>query len=635
MNKIFDINLGGMPFQIDDNAYEALTIYLTTLKQHFANTAGYEEILNDIESRLAEMFSEKVKNGSRIISMADVEEATTIMGKPEQMDEQESKKEEKTQQQAKETNQQSHEHWYRRRLYRNPDDKVFGGVCSGLGAMLGVDAVWIRLVFACSVLLLGTGVLLYIILWIIIPEAKSTTEKLEMQGEPINIHNIGKQIEEDAKTFGEHMKKWSEEVKSTFKSYTKKEKKNYLQKQKVKRKSILHALLKGIIRFIVIIFKIVFLFILLAFTLVVLRGLGWEAIGNYPYEFSKIFSTSTQSNIILISLLITLGISIAIGIIGLLKYIFHFKFGHTKLKYLRGGVISIAFIILMVSAIMIVNDFSHQGKVYTEIPVTTIDKNKLYIQLLHNKKGDDDDDLFIADRTIKLQIEPSIDSAFHLEKYSYARSSKRSAAEALAKKTIVPIVQHDSVIEIGNYYDWLPANKWRKQFVELTLKIPQHKIAYIHEDVLNYLNVHFSDVYMEDVMAFTGLYAQWTTADKGLVCLNLDTSADNIANATRLLIDLQRVNNIQAKGSFKLNVLYGKTPAVYINKYDGGRFKIYTRRNRLYIFQKNRHLTRLRITAKHRPTKVTVVLPALVDDEDLDEDIDTYIDPKLLKHAED
>ncbi|HPH98833.1 MAG TPA: PspC domain-containing protein [Chitinophagaceae bacterium] len=526
MNKIFDINLGGLPFQIDDNAYEALTIYLTTLKNHFAHTVGYEEILNDIESRLAEMFSEKIKNGSRIISMVDVEEATTIMGKPEQMDESENVQQEQTQQKTKEAHQQPNEHWYRRRLYRNADDKILGGVCSGLGATLGVDKVWIRLAFACSILLLGTGALLYIILWIIIPEAKSATEKLEMQGEPINIHNIGKQIEEDAKAFGEHMKKWGEEVKSTFKNYTKKEKRDYLQKQKTKSKSIFHVLWRGIIRFIVIIFKIVFLFILLAFTLVVLRGLGWEAIGNYPYEFSNIFATSIQSNIILISLLITLSISIAIGIIGLLKYIFHFKFNYTGLKYLRGGVISIAFIILMVTAIMVVNDFSHQGKVSTEIPITTVDKNKLYIHLVHNGKEEgDEDELFLADRTVSLQIEPSTDSAFHLEKYSYARSSKRSAAEALAKKTIVPIVQHDSVIEIGNYYDWLPSKKWRNQFVELTLKIPKNKIAYIHRNIFNHLDVHFSNVYMEDAMAFTGLYAQWTTVDKGLACLNVDTSA--------------------------------------------------------------------------------------------------------------
>ncbi len=433
MNKIFDINLGGLPFQIDDNAYEALTIYLTTLKNHFAHTVGYEEILNDIESRLAEMFSEKIKNGSRIISIVDVDEATTIMGKPEQIDESENVQQEQTQQKTKEAHQQPNEHWYRRRLYRNADDTILGGVCSGLGATLGVDKVWIRLAFACSILLLGTGALLYIILWIIIPEAKSATEKLEMQGEPINIHNIGKQIEEDAKAFGEHMKKWGEEVKSTFKNYTKKEKRDYLQKQKTKSKSIFHVLWRGIIRFIVIIFKIVFLFILLAFTLVVLRGLGWEAIGNYPYEFSNIFATSTQSNIILISLLITLSISIAISIIGLLKYIFHFKFNYTGLKYLRWGVISIAFIILMVTAIMVVNDFSHQGKVYTEIPITTVDKNKLYIHVVHNGKEEgDEDELFLADRTVSLQIEPSTDSAFHLEKYSYARSSKRSAAEALA-----------------------------------------------------------------------------------------------------------------------------------------------------------------------------------------------------------
>lgn len=630
MNKIFDINLGGIPFQIDDNAYEVLTAYLTTLKNHFAHTIGYEEILNDIENRLAEMFSEKIKNGSRIISIADVEEATTSMGKPEQIDENVNTKQEQTQQKTKETHQQTNEYWYRRRLYRNADDKILGGVCSGLGATLGIDKVWIRLAFACSILLLGTGALLYIILWIIIPEAKSATEKLEMQGEPINIHSIGKQIEEDAKAFSEHMKKWGEEVKSTFKDYTKK-KSNYLQKQKPKHKNIFYALLKKLVRFIAIIYKLIFLLILLALILIVLRGLGWKVICDYPYEFSKIFSTSTQSNIILISLLVTLSISMAMGIIGLLKYIFHFKSSHAALKYLRGSITSIAFISLVVIAIIIVNDFSHQGKVYTEIPITTVEKDKLYIELLHTVKGGETEgDIFITDRTIKLSIESSTDSAFHLEKYAYARSNRRSAAEALARKTIVPIVQHDSVIEIGNYYDWLPGNKWRNQFVELVLKIPKNKIAYIHQDILNYVNVHFNNVYIEDATAFTGLYAQWTTTDKGLICLNLDTSTNKIANASPFLIDLQRVNSVQAKGNFKLNILYGETPRVYISKYDEGSFKIYTKRNKLYIFQKNKYFRELNVNEKHLPTKITVILPALIDDDNIDDDIDFYIDPKLI-----
>ena len=120
-----------------------------------------------------------------------------------------------------------------------------------------------------------------------------------------------------------------------------------------------------------------------------------------------------------------------------------------------------------------------------------------------------------------------------------------------------------------------------------------------------------------------------------MVCLNLDTSANKIANATPFPIDLQRVNNIQAKGSFKLNVLYGKTPAIYINKYDERSFKIYTRRNRLYVFQKNRYFRGLIINKKHHQTRVTVVLPALESDEDIDEDVDTYIDSRLLKTIED
>lgn len=624
MNKIFDINLGGIAFQIDDNAYDTLTVYLATIKKHFSNTVGHEEILDDIENRLAEMFSEKMKNAKRIISMADVEEAITIMGKPEQMTDGENITDE-TQQKTNDTNKQSNEHWYQRRLYRNSDDKVLGGVCAGLGAALGINPVWIRLAFACSILLLGTGALLYIILWIIIPEAKSATEKLEMQGEPININNIGKQIQQDAKAFGEHMKKWGEELKTTVKQYAYQQKAS-TEKQKPKRKNIFVMLFRGIIRLIVIILRIVFLLILFAFIMIILRGLGWEALGNYPYELDKIFADSTQSKIILISLFVTLAISITIGIITLLKYIFRFKLNHTPLKYIRGVIITVTLIVLLLVAGIISNDFSVQGKVHTEIPITT-KNNKLYINLLHNTSEDEVDEQFIADRTITLNIEPSLDSNFHLEKYSYARASKRYKAEIIAEKTILPIVQHDSIIEISQYFNWLPANKWRAQFVELNLKVPKGKTIYMHEDVLYHININLMHSNIKDIMAFTGQYAQYTTNDNEIICVNKDTS---ISKRKGIIypIDLENINGVKAWGNFQLNIVYGNSPELYTIISNKNKFHFYKRRNILYILERRKHFGPLTIQGDYHTEKITLVLPKLIE-EDIDDRIDVNIDPKL------
>ena len=174
MKKTVTVNIGGTVFHIDEDAFELLHKYLETIKAHFHTSDGKDEITSDIEARIAELFTEKLKLGKQAISIEDVQEAIAIMGKPEEFGggEANAPKEEPFQ----------HSYTYtKRRVYRNPDDKVVGGVCSGISAYLDIDPLWIRLLFAVMFFGFGSGFLLYIILYIIIPEAKTTAEKLEMR----------------------------------------------------------------------------------------------------------------------------------------------------------------------------------------------------------------------------------------------------------------------------------------------------------------------------------------------------------------------------------------------------------------------------------------------------------------------
>jgi len=193
MNKTVTINLSGIVFHIDENAYEQLRKYLDTLRRHFANTSGKDEIISDIETRFAEMFSERVTPGKNVITLTDVQEVINVMGKPEEVaaagEDETSKSEVKPDTTYYETG--------RKRFFRNPDDKVLGGVCSGISAYFDIDPLWLRLAFALSVIFAGTGLLLYIILWVIIPEAKSPSDKLQMRGEPVTIANIQKSVKEE------------------------------------------------------------------------------------------------------------------------------------------------------------------------------------------------------------------------------------------------------------------------------------------------------------------------------------------------------------------------------------------------------------------------------------------------------
>lgn len=201
MKKTLTVNLGGTVFNIDDDAYRLLDNYLSNLKMHFSKEAGADEIVDDIELRISELFVEKLASGLQVITIADVEEVITRMGKPEDM-EAEGENTASSQSTANTGNgsaswdgSTAHQTSTRRRLYRNPDDKMLGGVVGGLAAYLGWDVTLLRLLLL-VILICGYGTLIpvYIVCWLIIPEARTAAEKLSMRGEAVTVENIGKTV---------------------------------------------------------------------------------------------------------------------------------------------------------------------------------------------------------------------------------------------------------------------------------------------------------------------------------------------------------------------------------------------------------------------------------------------------------
>lgn len=186
MKKTLTVNLGGTVFHIDEDAYRLLDNYLSNLKIHFRKEAGAGEIIDDIERRISELFAEKLTAGSQVITITDVEEVIARMGKPEDM-EAENDSEPSVGNATRTT--------IHRRLYRNPDDKLLGGVISGMAAYLGWDVTLLRLLLL-VVLICGVGTLIpvYIVCWLVIPEARTAAEKLSMRGEAVTVENIGKTV---------------------------------------------------------------------------------------------------------------------------------------------------------------------------------------------------------------------------------------------------------------------------------------------------------------------------------------------------------------------------------------------------------------------------------------------------------
>jgi len=191
MNKTVNINLAGVFFHIDEDAYERLQRYLETIRQSFSNTQGRDEIISDIEARIAELFNAKVKNDRQVISIKEVEEIITIMGQPEDymVDEEIFEDEPKaTHQTTRSTGKQ---------LYRDTENGYVGGVSSGLSYYLGIESIWIRLLWVLlTIFSSGAFVLIYIAFWIFVPQARTTADKLAMRGEEVTISNIEKKIRE-------------------------------------------------------------------------------------------------------------------------------------------------------------------------------------------------------------------------------------------------------------------------------------------------------------------------------------------------------------------------------------------------------------------------------------------------------
>ena len=170
MKKTLTINLGGTVYHIDEDAYILLDNYLNNLRYHFRNHEGADEIVRDMEDRIAELFNEYLREGHQVVTIREVEAVISRMGKPEDLND-DSEEGEATSQQTVDADPSE---TVTRRLFRDPDDRILGGVASGLAAYLGWDPTWVRLAFILIGLVFHGFIFIYLIAWIIMPLARTS-----------------------------------------------------------------------------------------------------------------------------------------------------------------------------------------------------------------------------------------------------------------------------------------------------------------------------------------------------------------------------------------------------------------------------------------------------------------------------
>ncbi len=193
MNKIVNINLGGFPFTVDEEAYSLLQSYLETLEAHFSHSQGHEEILFDIEARMAELLQEN-NTPNTIVSKKNLNDAIAIMGTPQDFGAVTSDEDHIDQTSTEKRSSKNRA----KRLFRDPDDKVISGVCAGLASYFGWnDPLWVRIFALLLIFTGGISIIVYIVLMVIVPEANSSADKLAMKGEPINVKTIAKTVKDE------------------------------------------------------------------------------------------------------------------------------------------------------------------------------------------------------------------------------------------------------------------------------------------------------------------------------------------------------------------------------------------------------------------------------------------------------
>lgn len=195
MKITVSINLGGYSFNIDEDAYGELKRYMKNLELNFATEESASEILSDIESRMSELFRAKLTTYKQVITIEDVRSVISVMGTPEDISDEEGTS-------AREKFASAGYH----RMYRDPDRRIIGGVCAGMGAYWNIEPLIIRIIFLALILAGGLGIVVYLILYVVLPEAKTTAQKIEMKGEPVNIHNIKESVKKEFNTVTRKMK---------------------------------------------------------------------------------------------------------------------------------------------------------------------------------------------------------------------------------------------------------------------------------------------------------------------------------------------------------------------------------------------------------------------------------------------
>ena len=504
MNKTININLAGIIFHLDEVAYEKFKTYLSNVKTALGKEESGEEIIADIEARIAEIFHLRMKeNGRQVVGLPDVEFIIETLGQPEAfVDEIEGEGPQKS---AKET----------RRFFRNQDEKVMGGVCSGIGAYFDIDPVWIRVLFLILLFFTGIGFITYVILWAAIPEAKTTAQKLQMRGEAVNLNNIEK-------------------------LFTKVE--DYTSSEKIK--SGVNSFVSFVVNGIGSVFSFVFKFIgvllaifgaLIAFVLIItllgifgstwnFEGFNFLSFNGYIYGLDgaqAIFGGGWRLLALRAGTLLTLLLPLFALVVFLAK-IFGRELTNSKLLSFSGiASFIVGLILIFISAGSLITDFRERATETDQITLSGMSFD-ITADILEDDQGfffDVEDELLHIEN-VRFNIEASRSSTASLELKHAASGRNHSEARARAQSFDYPTAQEGEALRLSEYFTVPKESLYRGQDLKVTLRLPVGATVYLDESIENimYDIRNVQDMYDGDMLGHL-----WEMTPEGLSCTDCAT----------------------------------------------------------------------------------------------------------------
>ena len=496
MKKTVKINLGGLVFTLDEDAYQELKNYLDSISSRFRDMKEGNEIISDIESRIAEIFQSRVNDKKEVITLQDVNDVISIMGKPEDFYDAEEESDSST----KRTDYTRKEN---RKLYRDPENAIFGGVAAGLAAYFGIETWIVRLLLVILTFPIQVILIIYIILWIVLPKAVTSAQRLEMRGEKVTVSSIEKSVKEEYESVKDNVKRVSQ------------------SKEFERTKNVFGEILHVIGQILLVILKIILVIIGIAFIIAGIAAImgitsfvffrhalfppdSWTFFPGIPFaEFFHSFTDPGTFTLFSFAFFMVIAIPIIALIYGGIKLIFRFK-ANDKAIGLTG------LVLWLLSLICVVTIIAYDGRGANTTGQTTesdylvpFNSDTLMVHMqkdpgIENFNDDwyynDDEEWNIisdADKTYgKINIDVVFTDNRKFELLVRKKSQSRSKVIAMidAENIIYRYSQNSNNIYLDPYFSINKIHKWRSPETEIIIRVPEGKHIYLDENTRYFLD---------------------------------------------------------------------------------------------------------------------------------------------------